>query len=242
MAMDYLKRALRPLRDAAGNIVHRLTIPLRRRKYVGKKDLRAISRRPFGGFLGLTDESAVGARRLEIGGGRYPRDGFIHLDIGPEARHLEYRCPAWNLPFPDEWASEISAIHLLEHIPPRMLDTTLCEWHRVLAPSGQVHISVPNAPALMDKFNNGSLHEKWLCTAALLGQYAGPDIRVPEGIRHSADHQIIFDFQLLESALAAAGFSRIADVTESRPDRHTAGWKNLVDHLSLVVVARKASE
>ena len=88
------------------------------------------------GAVGLDDPSAVGSTRLEIGGGPHAQRGFLHVDIDPGAHHLEWVAPAWNLPMPDAWATEIVAVHALEHIPPPRLVETLQEWRRVLVPGG----------------------------------------------------------------------------------------------------------
>src|SRR4051812_3495022 len=128
------------------NALHRATAPLRRAYYVdGARHgiVRALPE-PARRKLGLEDESAVGSRRIEIGCGPFPQPGYVHVDIDPNARHLEAFAPAWELPFPDAWAKEILAIHSLEHVHPSKLLSTLREWHRVLAPEGFVRVHVPN--------------------------------------------------------------------------------------------------
>lgn len=226
-------------RSQAGNLFHLAGIPLRRQRYLRGRRLPLLSRGALGRKLGLTDTSAVGSRRIEIGCGPIPRDGYIHIDIDRGARHLEYLRPAWDLPFPDGWADEISAIHSLEHVPPPQLGATLGEWRRVLAPAGKVHVSVPNGPALMQKFMSGSIREKWLMSGGLLGMYCGPEADVPMDLQARSDHQVLFDFPLLRSVLEEAGFVDVADQTASATDRHTEGWKDVVDLYSLIVTARK---
>jgi hypothetical protein len=239
MNAQKLKSRLRPLKRTGANAIHRFGIPLRRQRYVDGRHMTVLRRGSPGRLLELSDETAVGSRRIEIGCGAYPRQGFIHVDIDPDARHLEYLRPAWNLPFPDDWASEISSIHALEHISPALLNRTLREWHRVLAPWGRLHVSVPNTPNLMRKFLTGSQRDKWLMSAALLGMYCGPDAHVPASLTHAPAHRVLFDYPLLSSVLAAVGFTRITDQTSIRPDRHAQGWREVVDDYSLVVTAAK---
>lgn len=238
-AIEASKARLRPLKRMTGNIANRLGTPVRRLQYLEGRTGGLLSKGLTGRILELQDDSAVGSRRIELGGGAHPRQGFIHIDIDPSACHVEYFRPAWDLPVADGWASEISAIHTLEHIPPPLLIQTLREWHRVLARGGTVHVSVPNSSVLMHKFLTGSVHEKWLMSGALLGMYCGPGTAVPEGIQHRGDHQIVFDFELLDSVLQEVGFVRVTDKTTLRPDRHTVGWRSIVDHYSLVVEAKK---
>lgn len=239
--MSDIRSILRRTRDFVRNAVHRASIPLRRLRYVNERNFGVLSEGAVGRAFELDDESAVGARRIEIGSGPYPRPGFLHIDIGADARHLEFKRTAWELPFPSDWASEISAIHSLEHLPPPLLAKTLAEWYRVLSPDGKVHVSVPNTPHLMERFTSGSIPEKWQMTAAILGMYAGPDTPMPDDLVHPADHKILFDFPMLRNVLEEAGFSEVADNTQSLPDRHTRAWRNVVDHYSLVVTAKKPS-
>lgn len=237
--MSDIRSTLRMMRDFGRHSVHRASIPLRRNRYVGERDFNLLSKGFVGRALELDDETAVGSRRIEIGSGPYPRPGFLHIDIGADARHLEFKTDAWQLPFPSDWASEISAIHSLEHLPPPLLAKTLTEWYRVLSPDGRVHVSVPNTPHLMEQFTRGSTQEKWQMTAAILGMYAGPKTSMPDDLAHPADHKILFDYPMLKNVLEDAGFSGVADETENLPDRHTRAWSGVVDRYSLVATARK---
>lgn len=190
--------------------------------------------------LGLDDEGAAGSRLIEIGGGPYPIEGRLHVDSDPRAAHVESRASAWALPFDDAYATEIVAIHVLEHVPPPMLVPTLREWHRVLAPGGVAHVHVPNAPQLMDAFQRARLPEKWALMGAINGMYADPArTRSPDELTASADHQVMFDWEVLSWALSQAGFSRVEDRTLETADRHTVGWRAFVSNCSLVAVAIK---
>ncbi len=223
------------------NALHRASIPLRRRHYqrAGRTGrarwLPARARRA----LGLDDATAVGSRRLEIGCGPFPSPGYLHVDIDPSARHLEASAPAWKLPFPNEWATEVLAVHSLEHVPPRMLMPTLREWHRVLGPGGRVRVHVPNTAELVDSFLASPVDEKWRSMGAVLGMYSHPGVRGPEELEVSSDHQILFDRALIEWALDSAGFSEITDLTDHTSDRHTDSWREVVPHFSLIFEGRK---
>jgi len=200
----------------------------------GRRLVRALPP-PLRQLLGLDDDGAVGSRRLEIGGGRYARAGYIHVDVDPGAGHLEAVAPAWSLPFPDSWAEEVLAIHSLEHVHPRQLLPTLSEWRRVLAPGGRIRVHVPNGPALMERLGECSIDEKWPIMGSLLGMYCGPEVRSPEGLRARSDHQIIFDAPLLRWALERSGFTEVEDRTDEVVDRHTEAWRDLVPRYSLVM-------
>ena len=217
------------------------TVPVRRRYYLGGHGRRLVAGLPDGlrGFFGLDDESAIGSRRLEIGGGPHAQRGFLHVDIDAAAHHLEWVAPAWELPLPDGWVTEISAIHALEHVEPPRLVPTLQEWQRVLAPGGRLQVHVPNGPALMEAFQARPVAEKWPIMGSLLGMYCGPEAREPGGLSMRSDHQVIFDVPTLRWALESAGFADFRDLTGSVEDRHTGAWRDLVPDYSLIAEARK---
>jgi predicted SAM-dependent methyltransferase len=220
--------------------LHRAALPLRRRLYTrgsGRRLVRLLPDRLVG-VLGLDDPSAIRTRCIEIGSGEYPTAGCLHIDVWRDAPHLEATAPAWALPFPDNWAERILTIHTLEHIEPRLVARTLAEWKRVLRPNGLLRVSVPNAPALMESYRRAGIDEKWALSSALLGIYASKDVRSPLDLRDRADHQVLYDFELLASLLDEAGFTEIRNRTMEIVDRHTEGWRPLVDYCSLVVEAR----
>jgi SAM-dependent methyltransferase len=229
------------LARAAFRGLQRVTVRARRRYYLTGAGRRLVGLLPGGArrILGLDDPSAVGSTRLEIGGGPHAQRGFLHVDIDPGAHHLEWVAPAWSLPLPDGWATEIVAVHALEHVPPVRLVDTLREWGRVLAPDGRVELHVPNGPALMDAFVARPVAEKWPIMGSLLGMYCSPDVRDPGGLERRSDHQVIFDVPLLSWALETAGFAAVRDLTGVMEDRHTAPWRDLVPDYSLIAEARK---
>jgi SAM-dependent methyltransferase len=232
------------LKSAARYLAHRPAMALRRRYYVDGTLPSVVGRLPAAILLrlGLADDVARSHRRIEIGGGPFPRAGYVHVDADPNARHLEAQAFAWDLPFPDNWADEILSIHTLEHVHPRLLQRTLREWHRVLAGGGAVRVHVPNSPALMEAYLAAEDDSRrWMLSGALLGMYGSPAIRGPDDIPSDADHQILFDRPLLFAALQEAGFVDLEDLTEIVSDRHTDGWKEVVDRCSIVAHARKAA-
>jgi SAM-dependent methyltransferase len=229
------------LARAGFRLVQRATVPIRRRYYLHGAGRRAVAALPrqLRAVVGLDDPDAIGSRRLEIGGGPHAQRGFLHVDIDPGAHHLEWVAPAWKLPLPDGWASDIVAVHALEHIEPPRLLQTLREWHRVLAPGGRVEVHVPNGPALMEAFVARPVPEKWPIMGSILGMYCSPGVRDPSGLRTRSDHQLLFDPPTLRWAFDSAGFGAISDLTGAIEDRHTAAWHPLVPDYSLIAEARK---
>jgi hypothetical protein len=231
----------RPVRERARAWLHRAARPVRRSYYEEGRRRRVIASLPrqWRVRLGLDDPTAVGSRRIEIGSGDRPSPGHIHVDMDAEAWHTEVRAPAWRLPFSDEWAEEILAIHSLEHVPPLLILPTLREWRRVLRPGATLRVHVPNCGPLMERFLSAAVDEKWALAGGLLGMCCSPTDRTPERFRQLSQHQILFDAPLLRWVLAEAGFGDLVDLTEEVADFHTEAWKDLVPRYSLVVEARK---
>jgi predicted SAM-dependent methyltransferase len=161
------------------------------------------------------------------------------VDLDPFAWHVEAVAPAWRLPFPDNWADEIVAVHSLEHVHPRFLLPTLTEWHRVLRPGGRLRVHVPNSPRIMQRFMEAPRDAKWALMGAILGMYCSPDTTTPAHLAWPSDHQILFDTELLRWAMETAGYSDAVDVTSKLADIHTEAWKDLVSDFSLIFEARK---
>lgn len=180
----------------------------------------------------------LGGWRVEIGSGMHPTDGYFHIDKWPWSPHLEAIAPMWRLPLPDAIATEVRAIHSLEHVEPPRLIETLAEWRRVLVQGGTVHVSVPNAPAIMAAFEKASVPEKWPLMGSILGMYCNVNDRSPKALELPADHQIVFDRDVLAWALREGGFGEIADLTSEIEDRHTVGWESMVPAYSLIMRAR----
>jgi hypothetical protein len=214
---------------------------LRRRYYLGGAGGSAVERLParVRHLLGLDDPSAVGSRRVEVGCGPHGLAGYLHVDLDPGARHLEWAAPMWDLPLPDGWAQEIVAIHALEHVEPFRLVPTLTEWLRVLEPGGRAQVHVPNGPELLRAFVDAPVEGKWPIMGSILGMYCGPDSRDPKMLEMRSDHQLVLDAPLLIWAFEQAGFVEVRDLTETATDRHTEGWRGVVEHYSLVVAGTK---
>jgi predicted SAM-dependent methyltransferase len=226
------------LRGLVSTGINRASVPLRRRFYVQGKPFGRQLPAPARRILGLDDPSAVGSRKLEIGSGLHPTPGYIHVDIWTPSPHLEAVAQMWDLPFPADWATEIRAIHALEHVHPSRFVDTLREWRRVLKTRGLVHISVPNGPELMSAYLRSGTEEKWPIMGSILGMYCSPSLRDPRQLTVRSDHQLVLDFDVLAWALTQAGFSEIQDRTRETDDRHSVDWRPLVEFYSLIVEAR----
>lgn len=109
-----------------------------------------------GSTHGERSPGTSGRRRLNVGCGRDIRpasDGWVNLDIaalpGVDAVHNILDVP-W--PFEDGAFDDVLAMNILEHIPHHLpsyggkdgLLVMLEELHRIMAPNGYLHVSVPH--------------------------------------------------------------------------------------------------
>ena len=244
-AVDQLGFSLPTLRERAYGFALRAvrvaTIRLRRAYLVDRPPwTRLLSYLPAKAKrrLGL-DEETVGSRKIELGGGPFPLPGYIHIDADWRGNHLEAVAQAGVLPFPDGFAEEIVAIHLLEHIHPRELADVLGEWRRVLRRGGVLQVHVPNFETLATTFLKAAPRDTWSLMSATLGMYSAPDIGGPDQIKTRADHQLLLTWPVLEMILRDTGFHEIEDISESVRDRHSEGWSKVMDQISLVVRATR---
>ena len=85
-------------------------------------------------------------RKLNIGCGNEPMDGYINIDLHPE----EYPgkeilgADALHLPFKDGSIDEIYMSHFLEHLSYINAFNGFLEWRRVLCLGGKITIIVPD--------------------------------------------------------------------------------------------------
>lgn len=186
------------------------------------------------------DVRSEGPLRVELGGGPFPTRGYVHVDTDRRAKHLEHRAPVWALPFEDGVVQEILAVHVLEHVHPGRLEATLTEWRRVLREGGSVRIHVPNGATIFTSFLSAEPPVKWALINGLFGMWASADVDAPSRLdprRNAPDHKMVFDFELLEHELKAAGFQWVVDKTGVVPDRHDHEWRAVVSPYSLIVEA-----
>lgn len=85
--------------------------------------------------------------RLNLGCGDKILDGFINVDVAPSrgGRHPDVQCDVRTLDqFGIEYADEIMAIHLIEHIDRWEVAGVLKRWREVLKTGGKLILETPN--------------------------------------------------------------------------------------------------
>lgn len=146
--------------------------------------------------------------KLNLGCGNKIWPGFINVDLMTSAEPPDVVSDLRSLPFPDDYADEAHAIHVLEHFYLWDVPDLLLEWKRVLKPGGKLVVEVPCMDKILVLFSKPPviLQETFL---GLYGDFASKD---PNMI-----HKWCYSRLHLKSALRHAGFR---DVVAMEPEHH----------------------
>lgn len=147
-----------------------------------------------------------GALKLNIGCGANLKEGWINIDLSPEADlQLDVREP---LPFPDGSATLIYSEHFLEHLEyPDEAINFLRESFRVLSAGGLFSVGVPDTEWPLVCYAKGDrtyfemARERWhppWCDTRLH--------HINYHFRQRDEHKYAYDFETLARVLAGVGF------------------------------------
>lgn len=97
-------------------------------------------------------------RRLHLGCGPIKIDGWCNVDI--------QKTPAVDVvdniislkKFPNQFADEIYACHVLEHFSHKEVPKVLESWKRVLRPGGRLRVSVPDIDRIVKVYSDNWNH------------------------------------------------------------------------------------
>ncbi len=139
--------------------------------------------------------------KLNLGCGRKKWDGFINVDY-PNKWHPvtpDVMCDIKNLPFKDNSADEIHAIHVIEHLYVWEVESALIEWQRVLKPSSKMILELPDLEKVLWWFQKSSnLILTWFAL------YGDPKYKDPH-----MNHKWAYTFNMLKELLEKLGFIEI---------------------------------
>lgn len=96
-----------------------------------------------------------GQIRLNLGCGDKILEGYLNVDVANErsGRQPDVVCDIRNLSiFPDAYADEILAVHVVEHFWRWEVQDILTEWVRVLKPGGKMIMECPNLISACEEF------------------------------------------------------------------------------------------
>ena len=134
--------------------------------------------------------------RLNLGCGNKKIPGFIGVDIKSADVVADIR----KLPFDDDSADEIMAIHVCEHFYVHEIIGVLAEWRRVLKPGGTLAVELPCLDKVLMHFAHGSPDN-----FTLWPLYGDPNTH-KDG--EPALHKWCWSIEQFEKVLKAAGFDK----------------------------------
>mgnify|MGYP001212048679 FL=1 len=164
-------------------------------------------------------------------GGRVRKEGWKVLNIQP-GESVDFIGDISNLDqFPDESCEMVYASHVLEHVRQADVPRTLAGIRRILAPAGQLLVSVPDWDTLCHLFINpiAAPEVKWHALRMMMG-----------GQTDEFDfHYVGFNQMILTSFLRDAGFSDVTRVASFGLFEDTSDYAPYGFPISLNVVATR---
>ena len=169
-------------------------------------------------------------RKLEIGPGEHPTEGYEHLDVRA-LPHIEYvvmpdqtQGGFVELPFGDDSLNEILAVHVLEHVGHRIIEKTLNEWRRVLKPGGILNVTVPDLKYLVKNLERAqresevAFRDGSVLAEESLRKEMDLTVYIFGGQAHSDDvHRFGYSEMCLRRKLTMSGFGDIKRLND-RPE------------------------
>ncbi len=151
--------------------------------------------------------------KLEVGSGEFPADGYdLRVDI-LALPGVDVVCRMDRLPFSDGAFTSLRANHVLEHQSWELVDATMAEWVRVMAPGAEVDVGVPDARCRAASWLAGEIDTAeanyWILGGhSDRGAHKGVDSRgMPLWIWNA--HHTLFDPDSLRDLLVRCGLSDV---------------------------------
>jgi predicted SAM-dependent methyltransferase len=185
-------------------------------------------------------------RKLQLGAGEHPRDGWLNTDLhaygrGDELVYLDVRKP---FPLPDAAFDAVHSEHMLEHLTYAEGQHCLRECLRVLKRSGRIRVATPSLERLAALYDHdlNDVQRRYVRWAVeTLAPETGAELPgvVVNNFFHSWGHRFIYDPQTLRHALGEAGFVDIAEVTLGELEQHLPEEPEFNAYETFVLEARR---
>lgn len=157
-------------------------------------------------------------RRLQIGTGSNPYDGWLNTDVADYRRrgevvYLDARKP---FPLPDASFDAVFSEHVIEHLTYADGLRCLRECHRVLRPGGRIRVATPSLRRLASLYDDELTDLQRRYIAWSIGVFVDhADVALPgfvlNNMFHNFEHRFVYDEQTLAHALESAGFAHVQE-------------------------------
>lgn len=187
----------------------------------------------------------------ELKNSLFDKRGYAITTINPLKLHIggKEKCSGWHIldsldsdvvdflgecsdlsQFPDACCSKIYCSHVLEHLSHNgELETTLQGFHRILRPTGQLMISVPDLEILCRIFCSPQLkiNQKHFVMRMIFGGQ----------IDQHDFHKTGFNYEILKHYLTASGFNNVQKTADFDLFNDTSKLKVFGHAISLNIIA-----
>lgn len=154
--------------------------------------------------------------RLNLGCGDKILPGFVNVDFASNwsGKHPDVVADVTEkLPFPDDYAHEVHAYHVLEHLYRWKAQECLREWVRVLKPGGRLILEMPCLDKILDLFQHFRASAQPLDPRLTMwALYGDPNYR-----NEPMTHRWCYSLDELQNLMHSVG---LLDVRSGKPQTH----------------------
>lgn len=144
--------------------------------------------------------------RLNVGCGQDIKKDYANIDIYP-FRGVSYVCDIRHLPFPDNSADEILAIHVIESFYRWELENVLTEWFRVIKKGGFLDVEFTDLDKCVDQYLKSNKNNPF--SPARCGFYGGQKDEIPYVLNY---HKYVWRTEEIIGLLKRVGFNGIKEI------------------------------
>ena len=133
-------------------------------------------------------------------------NGYLSCDLPDNYSGVtpDIACDLRRLPFDDDFADEILAVHVLEHFYVWEAADVLMEWRRVLKPGGKMIIEVPCMDKVIKAFTNPKYKGNPPVNMTWWPLYGDPGYETPEMV-----HKWCYGINQLQALIKTVGFEDV---------------------------------